>query len=293
MASSVSFHAGLSLLIIAASGLLAPRERTEPPEHTIELAFEPSAAPTSAEAEPAGNPVAEQAAAPIAREAADPPVHHDADPLGERSAVMAEPPVAEAVPDPPPPLSPPAPPEPRQAAMEQPPEVRPPETPASSDLDPLPVPPRPRRLERPAAKPHLPAPRPVGRDSAPPNAGGSVNVSAEAGQTQAALAGVPAATAVATSTTDWRAALMAWLRGRTFYPDASRRQGLQGRVLVRFTVARDGAVRDAIIVQGSEHAVLNEAAMAMLRGARAPAFTAEMSGERLNVTVPITFSLSR
>jgi protein TonB len=275
MAGSVSFHVGLGLLIIAASSFSAPREQTEPPEQTIELAFEPPVAPTSRDADQSADPTADQGA----------------DPIVEQSPATAAPPVVEAVPDPPPP--PPVS-EPLQAAVDQPPDTSPlPEPPVASEPEPLPVPPRPRRIERHVPSPQPPPPRLVQRDAAPASTGGPVTVSAEAGLRQGASARAEMATAVATSTPDWRAALMAWLQGRKFYPEAARRQGLQGRVLVRFSVGRDGEVHDAVLVQGSEHAILNEAAMAMLRGARAPAFTADMTGARINVTVPITFSLSR
>ncbi len=97
----------------------------------------------------------------------------------------------------------------------------------------------------------------------------------------------------APSSPDWRAALAAWLHGRKSYPEAARRGSVQGSVVIRFTVARDGEIGDIAIVRSSGSAILDEAAMAMLRGAHAPAFSASMAGDRINVTVPVSYTLSR
>ena len=87
--------------------------------------------------------------------------------------------------------------------------------------------------------------------------------------------------------------MLAWLHGRTIYPEEARRQGIQGRVVVRFSIARDGTIGDVMVARGSDAPILNQAALSILRGARAPAFTSDMAGERITVTVPITFALTR
>ena len=92
---------------------------------------------------------------------------------------------------------------------------------------------------------------------------------------------------------DWRAALVAWLHARKSYPEAARRQSIQGRVLVRFIVGRDGEIRDVVVLQGSGFEALDTAAVAMLRGARAPAFPTDMAGDRISITAPITYVLNR
>ena len=90
----------------------------------------------------------------------------------------------------------------------------------------------------------------------------------------------------------WRGALAAWVQSRKRYPDEARRQGLEGQVVIRFTVGRDGAVLAADIVRGSGSAVLDEAARAMFVGGRAPPFPAGMAQAQLTTTVAVRYRLS-
>ena len=62
---------------------------------------------------------------------------------------------------------------------------------------------------------------------------------------------------------------------------------------MRFTVARDGEVTTVTVVRGSGSEVLDHAAEAILRNARLPAFTAEMTGSEVTVSVPIHYRLER
>jgi periplasmic protein TonB len=64
-------------------------------------------------------------------------------------------------------------------------------------------------------------------------------------------------------------------------------------VLVRFTVARDGEVTSVSVVRGSGSAILDQAAEAILRNARLPPFSAEMTADALSVSVPIHYRLER
>ena len=68
----------------------------------------------------------------------------------------------------------------------------------------------------------------------------------------------------------WRVALAAWLQAHKTYPEAARRSGEQGRVVVRFTVARDGQVLDVQLASSSGSPRLDQGATGMLRGARLP-----------------------
>lgn len=60
---------------------------------------------------------------------------------------------------------------------------------------------------------------------------------------------------------------------------------------MRFTVAKDGAITEIVLIQGSGSAILDQAAIAILDGARAPPFPPGVSGDRVNITVPITYAL--
>lgn len=89
----------------------------------------------------------------------------------------------------------------------------------------------------------------------------------------------------------WRSALAVWVQSRKRYPDAARRQGESGTVRLRFTVGRDGAVLDAQVVQSSGSEALDQATVAMFRGARAPSFPAEMAMPQVSIVVGIKYRL--
>ena len=90
----------------------------------------------------------------------------------------------------------------------------------------------------------------------------------------------------------WRGALAAWVQSRKRYPDEARRQGTEGQVAVRFMIGRDGQVLAADIVRGSGSELLDQAALAMFRGARAPPFPVDMSQPQVTTTVTIRYRLS-
>lgn len=91
----------------------------------------------------------------------------------------------------------------------------------------------------------------------------------------------------------WRNALTSWLRAHRTYPEAARRRGDQGRVMLRFTVERDGRVSDAALVQGSGFPNLDDAAVALVRNAHVPPLPADMEDARVTVTIPIAYELER
>jgi periplasmic protein TonB len=89
----------------------------------------------------------------------------------------------------------------------------------------------------------------------------------------------------------WQSLVAAWLSAHKSYPDEARRRGDEGRVVVRFTVERDGRVRDASVVTGSGSALLDNATAALLRDATLPAFPPAMSRDRITITTAIRYSL--
>ena len=89
----------------------------------------------------------------------------------------------------------------------------------------------------------------------------------------------------------WQGALATWVQSRKRYPDEARRQGAEGQVVVRFTLGRDGQVLDAQIVRGSGSDVLDQATLAMFRGARAPPFPADMTQPQLTTSIGVRYRL--
>jgi len=89
----------------------------------------------------------------------------------------------------------------------------------------------------------------------------------------------------------WRAELAAWLQAHKTYPDAARREGEQGRVVLRFTMDRSGRVLQVALAASSGSAILDNAAQAFLREARLPPLPAAMSEDQISVTVPIRYTL--
>ena len=108
---------------------------------------------------------------------------------------------------------------------------------------------------------------------------------------QAAMAPAPTASATPVVDPAWQASVFGWLASRKIYPDEARRRGEEGRVAVRFTVDRSGRVVEAAIVSASGSALLDEAALGLLRQAVLPAFPADMNQARITITTTMRYSL--
>jgi protein TonB len=90
----------------------------------------------------------------------------------------------------------------------------------------------------------------------------------------------------------WMAALVRHLQQYKRYPSAAQAHAEQGVALLGFTVARNGHVLARSIVHSSGHADLDNEVMAMIERAQPlPAFPPTMPQAKLNLTVPIRFSL--
>ncbi len=89
----------------------------------------------------------------------------------------------------------------------------------------------------------------------------------------------------------WLASVSEWLTAHRFYPEAARRRGRQGTVVVRFDVDRLGRVSNANLVHDSGSPVLDQAALALVRDASLPPFPADMPSSEESVTVPIRYQL--
>lgn len=87
--------------------------------------------------------------------------------------------------------------------------------------------------------------------------------------------------------------IRSWLYAHKIYPRRSRMRREEGVVQVRFTIDRGGVLLDGAVVRGSGNGALDEEAMATLRRSSPfPAAPREISGDRIEFTVPIEFALA-
>ena len=100
------------------------------------------------------------------------------------------------------------------------------------------------------------------------------------------------ATVSADALSAWQRALIAWLDAHRAYPEAARRVGEQGAVGVRFTLSESGDVTGADIQRGSGSMVLDDATLAMLRGAHLPPPPPGTDAARRTISVLIRYQLN-
>lgn len=187
------------------------------------------------------------------------------------------------------------------------------EPPATIEVPPPPPPAEvvePARPEPPVIRPVTPKPKPVDSKAKPPTSTASVERSSEIrgsgrpgtvvgeGQGTGAGPGLGSGTwtgsggGTATVESDYRAHLVAWLARHKRYPARARAMGLEGRVVVRVTLARDGRVQSHRIEEDSAYSVLLHEVEAMVERADPfPAMPATLAGERFELRVPVDFRL--
>ncbi len=91
--------------------------------------------------------------------------------------------------------------------------------------------------------------------------------------------------------TDWAANVSDWLVQHRTSPTDARLRNVRGIVVIRFNVRPDGQVVDVSVQRSSGNRGLDQAAMAMVRGARLPPFPSSMAQPLQSVTVPIRYDL--
>jgi protein TonB len=90
----------------------------------------------------------------------------------------------------------------------------------------------------------------------------------------------------------WESDLVKHLQRYKRYPGEAQSRGVEGVVLLAFSVDRNGRVLTHRIVRSSGHPDLDAEVMTMIERAQPlPAFPPSMTQEQLNLTVPIRFSL--
>ncbi|MDP1652652.1 MAG: TonB family protein [Rhodocyclaceae bacterium] len=140
----------------------------------------------------------------------------------------------------------------------------------------------------------LPAPT-FSEKPAPAAPGGELVQQATAKPATVALAAPAAAHGPdAAGLRQYRLALAGEARRFRRYPDAARREGITGTAEVRVTVAAAGAARHAELAHSSGHAVLDAAALDMLRQATARALLPEsLRGQDFAVLLPVVFEVEQ
>src|SRR5262249_5229308 len=90
----------------------------------------------------------------------------------------------------------------------------------------------------------------------------------------------------------WQTALVRHLQQYKRYPSDAQSRGEEGVVQLSFTVDRTGHVLSREIVRSSGHRQLDSEVMSMIERAQPlPPFPASMPQTKLDLTVPIRFSL--
>jgi protein TonB len=93
---------------------------------------------------------------------------------------------------------------------------------------------------------------------------------------------------------DWQAALLRRLGRFQDYPRIARQQRLEGTVLLRLTVSRDGRIVGAQVVESSRAELLDSAALDIARrAATVPPLPASYPHDRAEVLVPILYRLDQ
>ena len=133
--------------------------------------------------------------------------------------------------------------------------------------------------------------------------GGSVDKSpkkkqvGELGQGQGGKTGPPASLHVAEKGRDDLAAYLSAVRWKIDevkkYPRKAIRKNWTGTVIIAFQINQEGKVRDIKLIQSSGHHILDEEGMAILRRASPLPRPPSWKKEKLELEIPILFSLDR
>jgi protein TonB len=173
------------------------------------------------------------------------------------------------------------------AAAAPPPPPQPVATPVLASLDPAPLAPPP---EAPPPRRHEAHARPAPAAAPPSRPTPPVPVAARAPELAAVpVGGPPRATAENTDRAYFDAVYQRILQHIRDDPNLARRR-IGGRVLMAFTVARDGTVLNAEIRESSGYGYLDQAGLDLIRRASPmPALPASVAGEAFTMTIPIRF----
>jgi protein TonB len=175
--------------------------------------------------------------------------------------------------------------------------ARPPEraaAPAVPAERPKPVPSRPVKAHRHAARAmQKPEPEPVPLATGRPAPPASPKAASRASSPRTAPVGTHPSDSPAPAAS-WKASVEQRIAQFRHYPPRALRDHLEGTVLVRFEVARDGTVLSVTLVQSSGVADLDHEATALIR--RASPLPAPPAGDRrspMSLVLPVAFVLQQ
>jgi protein TonB len=196
---------------------------------------------------------------------------------------------AAALPEPTPPVEP-TPPEPEPRLQPEPepamPVVEPSPAPHPPVVLPAPQPPKPKPkakpVERPPVQQHEPAVVPAPAAPAAP-------------APPAAFQAPPGpAPSNANLRATWQAQLLSWLERHKRYPRVAQEQRQQGVASLRFALDRQGRILSFRLDKSSGFTLLDEEVLELIQRAQpVPAPPPEIPGDRIEVLVPVAFSLKR
>lgn len=268
---SAALHLALIVPLLM-TAYIQPAEAPEANQIHVEMVSEAPAL--------SGNPGPETLAEPVAEPAALAAMTPT--PPDDASMPMLHPePSSLRVPDAPEPSQPDlarpeaVPPEPARAELAQPGTIPPPKLFQQTATPPPPAPP-------PKASPHRTHPQVQPRMQRDPRSTGTEAMTPQSPPNSEAKPMPPGGSPVgpgagqghpmaAAASPGWDGLIAAWLAAHKIYPDAARQMGQQGDVVIRFTIAADGRVLQAGIVQGSGASILDAAALRLFASAQLPA----------------------
>ena len=162
----------------------------------------------------------------------------------------------------------------------------------------VPTPPKPEIAAAPPPAPAEPAPAPAPAETAtalaaPPGAGAGPGGEAGRGQgNEGAGRGVIGNGPLEGPGDDYLDALRRWLARYKKYPPDALKNNQEGKLVVGFTLERDGTVLDAWIVQSSGVQSLDQDAIAMLhRASPVPPVPERYKGAQLKLAMPLDYKI--
>lgn len=101
---------------------------------------------------------------------------------------------------------------------------------------------------------------------------------------------------VSQSADDARAAYLSQVRGiidrKKFYPPLAQRSGMEGTVILRFILARNGVIRSTAVIRSSGRPLLDNAGLQTVESITTfPSLPKEIQGDEVTLEVPVTYRL--
>jgi protein TonB len=155
---------------------------------------------------------------------------------------------------------------------------------------PAPQPPKPRPKVKHVEHP----PRPLREAEPAPPQQAAPALPAPSATTPQSAARQSTASSAASARATWQAQLLAWLEKYKRYPRVAQEQRQQGVVYLRFAIDRQGRVLSSQINKSSGFELLDDEVLALVQRAQPlPSPPSEVTGNRIELQVPVSFTLRR